>query len=88
MLSQTAIVIAALLQFALPASASFILCGGAPLGGGCPAGKGSEVACANICADCQPNCFGGVAKDLGATCCEEADGTVNVFCFRTGQDTC
>ncbi|KAK2041858.1 hypothetical protein LZ31DRAFT_633086 [Colletotrichum somersetense] len=86
MLSKTAIVIVALAQFALPAAASFVFCSGAPLGGGCPADKGSQVACADSCSDCA-QCFPG-AKDRSATCCEQSDGTVNVFCFRTGNPTC
>ncbi|KAK2055616.1 hypothetical protein LY76DRAFT_520088 [Colletotrichum caudatum] len=86
MLSKTAIAIVALAQFALPASASLILCSGAPLGGGCPAGKGTETACLNTCSDCS-RCFPDAA-DRSATCCEESDGAVNVYCFRTGNPTC
>ncbi|KAK1985044.1 hypothetical protein LZ30DRAFT_779369 [Colletotrichum cereale] len=88
MLSRTAIAIAALLQFALPASAAFVFCGGALAGGVCPEGKGTPTTCPDICVNCKPTCYGGAVEDLGATCCKDADGTINIFCFRTGKNNC
>ncbi|KAK1467566.1 hypothetical protein CCUS01_07097 [Colletotrichum cuscutae] len=88
MLFHPTLAVAALLQFALPASAAFIFCAGAPADGSCPADKGTKTSCQNICANCKPNCFGGSAPDLGATCCEQSDRTINIFCFRTGKNNC
>ncbi|KAF6809726.1 hypothetical protein CPLU01_15456 [Colletotrichum plurivorum] len=87
MLAKTTLAIATLLQLALPASAAFIFCAGAPADGSCPADKGTKTKCDNICGNCKPNCFGG-PPDLGATCCTQADGTINIFCFRTGKNNC
>lgn len=42
MLFKSAIAVATLLQFALPASAAFIFCAGAPADGSCPADKGTK----------------------------------------------
>ncbi|KAL0932548.1 uncharacterized protein CTRU02_211511 [Colletotrichum truncatum] len=88
MLLQTTLAITTLLQFVLPTSAAFIFCAGAPADGSCPTDKGAKSSCENICANCGPNCFGGTAKDLGATCCTQGDGTINIFCFRTGKNNC
>ncbi|WQF86359.1 hypothetical protein CDEST_11373 [Colletotrichum destructivum] len=88
MLYKPVFAIAALLQFALPASAAFIFCAGATIDGSCPADKGVKTDCQDICGNCKPNCFGGGVQDLGATCCTQADGTINIFCFRTGKNNC
>ncbi|KAL3296769.1 hypothetical protein RB213_009043 [Colletotrichum asianum] len=88
MLFKSAIAVATLLQFALPASAAIIFCAGAPADGSCPADKGTKSQCQDVCGNCQPNCFGGGVKDLGATCCTQSDGTINIFCFRTGKNSC
>lgn len=44
MLFHPTLAIAALLQFALPASAAFIFCAGAPADGSCPADKGTKTS--------------------------------------------
>ncbi|KAK1990044.1 hypothetical protein LX36DRAFT_664614 [Colletotrichum falcatum] len=82
MLSKTVIAIAALAQVA---SATSIFCGLSP-GVGCP--SGTPTACLDPCGDCSPFCFGASVTDIGALCCGQSDGSVNVYCFPTGSNTC